>query len=117
MGLLDGGLQAVFAGAFGPLFLDGVLHVATTTPDGQGGYTTSPADHPVKGMVDGYSEGYRTRFEIPDTDVRLIVLQHGVGAVPSTDGEITLRGVRWRIVGPIEQDPAMAAWTMRARPA
>lgn len=115
MGLLDGGLQAVFAGAFGPLFLDGTLHVATTTPDGEGGVTRTFENKPVKGMVDSYSDAYRAAAGIPETDVRLIVLQHGVGAAPDTDSEITLRGARYRIMT-VGQDPAQAAWTIQGRP-
>lgn len=115
MGLLDGGLRAVFGGAFGPLFLDGTLHAATTVSDGEGGFVRSFVDHPVKGMVDTYSDEFRARTGVPDTDVRLIVLQFGVTVVPDTDAQITLRGTRYAIQA-IEQDPAQAAWTMRGRP-
>lgn len=115
MGLLDGGLQAVFAGAFGPLFLDGTLHVVSTDSDGEGGTVRTPRDVPIKGMVDAYSEAYRERAGIPETDVRLIVLQHGVDGEPNVDAEITLRGNRYRAMS-IAQDPAQAAWTIRGRP-
>ena len=115
MGLLDGGLQAVFAGAFGPLFLDGTLHKVETAPDGEGGVIRTPADTPIKGMVDRYSEAYRAAAGIPETDARLFVLQHGVGAAPDTDSEITLRGARYRVMA-VDQDPAQAAWTIRGRP-
>lgn len=115
MGLLDGGLQAVFAGAFGPLFLNGLLHVAETGPDGTGGTTRTFSDKPVKGMVDSYTSAYRAATGIPETDVRLIVLQHGVDGQPTTDCEVTLRGARYRIMA-VDQDPAQAAWTLRGRP-
>lgn len=115
MGLLDGGLAAVFGGAFGPLFLDGTLHVESLVPDGEGGFTSTFVDHPVKGMVDSYSDAYRTQFGIPETDVKLIVLQFGATGAPSTDAQITLRGTRYSIQS-IEQDPAQAAWTIRGRP-
>lgn len=115
MGLLDGGLAAVFGGAFGPLFLDGVLHVEILTPDGEGGFWSTFSDLPIKGMVDTYSDAYRAQANIPETDVRLIVLQFGVDGAPSTDAQITIRGTRYSIQA-IEQDPAQAAWTIRGRP-
>lgn len=115
MGLLDGALQAVFGGAFGPLFLDGTLHAASTVPDGEGGFTTAFTDHAIKGMVDTYTDEYRARNGIPETDVKLIVLQFGVAGIPTLDGQITLRGARYSIQA-IGQDPAQAAWTIRGRP-
>jgi hypothetical protein len=96
-------------------FRDGTLHVLTLTSDGEGGYTQAATDHPIKGIVESYSDEYRLRTGVPDTDVRIIVLQYGVGAEPTSDSEITIEGRRYRVVSD-EQDPAHATWTIRARP-
>lgn len=124
MGLLDGGLQAVFGAAFGPMFLDGTLHTMTETPDGQGGYTSVNADVPIKVMVETYSQQYRQRNSIPVNDVRLIVLQLGTGsAIPeiTLSSEITVNGIQGNpsiryTLHDREQDPARAAWTLQGRP-
>ncbi|WP_427023035.1 hypothetical protein ACP4J4_10360 [Aureimonas ureilytica] len=117
MGLLDGGLQATFGAIFSPLFLDATLHTDRKQTI-VGGRPTGPVtwtDTACKGMVDTYSDSYRLRTGIPDTDVRLIVLQQGVAAKPSTDSEITIRGARYKIMS-VEMDPAQASWTFRGRP-
>jgi hypothetical protein len=115
-GLLTGGLQKTIGQAFGKTFQPGRLHLVTSTPNGQGGYVRSETAVPIRGLVLRYSHDYRTRWGIPDTDVSLIIFQHGVRAEMTMDNEVTLQGTRWRMVGPIEQDPAQATWTVRARP-
>lgn len=117
MGLLDGDLQSIFGGVFAPFFLDGVLHsdpkveYANGRPSGE----TTWTDTPVKGMVDNYSERYKATNGIPETDVKVIVLQAGIATEPSLDAEISIRGTRYRIMA-IGQDPAQAAWEFRGRP-
>ncbi|WP_152045499.1 hypothetical protein [Aureimonas psammosilenae] len=117
MGLLDGDLQGVFGAIFSPLFIDATLHTDRKQAI-VGGRPTGPVtwtDTPAHGMIDSFSEGYRARNGIPDTDVKLIVLQAGVNAVPTTDSEITIRAKRYKLIT-IMQDPAMASWEMRGRP-
>lgn len=116
MGLLDGGLKGVFGTVFGSILPAGTLHIPTNTPDGKGGYTQSYSDTPIKAMRENYSTSYRQNNGIPDTDVKIIVLQQGVAATPDTDHEITAMGIRYRVIGPVTQDPASASWEIRGRP-
>lgn len=59
-------------------------------------------------------EGYSQR------DIRILVLQDTAeGVAPhqlTADALIDFQGVRWRVTGPIERDPADATWTFRATP-
>ncbi|KGM34991.1 hypothetical protein [Inquilinus limosus] len=116
MSLLDGALQAMFGAAFGPLLLDGTLHVAAK--DAEGGMILPPVfvDVPVKGHRDELGDRQRADWGIPDRAVRLVVLQANVAAEPTPDDEITLAGGRWRI-GTVERDPAGAAWILTGMPA
>lgn len=115
MSLLGGEFQTLFAEVFGPEMHDGFLHVVRSVPDGEGGYASTTIDTRVKGMVEAYSEGYRTRAGIPDTDVKVTVLQAGVRSAPNVDSEVTMRGRRYRVMA-VDQDPARVGWIMRGRP-
>ncbi|WP_270374977.1 hypothetical protein [Marinicauda sp. Alg238-R41] len=116
-GLLDGDLQAVFGSVFSPLLLDATLHKATITEDGSGGWSSGFADNAVKAMEKKHSAVYRAKAGIPSKDINVIVMQHGSGLSEiDTEDEITIRGVRYAIKAPIDQDSAQAAWDFWATP-
>jgi hypothetical protein len=117
MGLLDGGLQTIVGNVFGRLLLDATLHSMTLTPDGEGGVTKVPANHAVKAMVSDFSDEYRAQYDIPETDVRILILQSGVAVEPNSDMEITVTGYgTFSVKPPIRQDPAKASWEFRGSP-
>ncbi len=121
MGVLDGGLQAVFGAAFGGLYLDGWLHRASRTHEANGDLSTSYGDERVKVQVDRLTQGQRSAAgdSYTDKDARILVLQVGLlGPVsrPSTDDQVTAGGVRWVVSG-IASDPANTYWDMRGTPA
>lgn len=124
MGLLDGGLQRVALGAFGSLLLNGQFRRSTAVEarDTRGRITAAekPDPIPCKAFFDRVTDemrlnGYQNR------DVRIVMLQLTPAAVqipePVEGDEIELRGAWYRVALPIEQDPAMAAWTFRGTPA
>ena len=115
MGLLDGDLQNVFGSVFGSLMLDGTLTTITSVSNGKGGWTNSTQTAAVKLMIESYSEFYRAQAGIPDTDVKIIVLQKDVALTPDINSRITARGVEYSVVR-VQQDPAQAAWTLQGRP-
>jgi hypothetical protein len=115
MGLLDGGLQAIFGQAFGPRLLDATLHKVTLTDDGTGGFSSASLPYPVKGMIDDYSDYTRAQLGVPQTDVRLIVMQYGVPVEPQLQDELTIRDRRYAL-SRIKADPANATWTMNGSP-
>ena len=72
---------------------------------------------PCLAFIDTYSEQARAQLGIPDTDVKIMVLQHsalGVQVDLRNGDTITLRG-DWRVIRR-DQDPARATWTVQARP-
>ena len=111
MGLLDGDLQAIFGEAFADIYLDGTLHKSDLTVE-----PVTFKRHPIKCQPDDWSEVYKVQNGIPQTDIRVLVLQHNVTARPNQDDEITVRGKRYRISGPVREDEAQAYWEIQARP-
>jgi hypothetical protein len=99
MGLLDG-LGRHLGGAFAPLFDAAILH--------RGGV----ADEPARARLDGAREASEEPG-LPGRLVRLIVLTPG--PPPSPDDEITLAGIRHRIVA-VETDPAGSHALIQGRP-
>jgi hypothetical protein len=118
MGLLDGQLAEAFAGIFGAVYLDGQLYrPAAWSDDGQGGGADSgfgPAEA-VKVQIDQASQAMRQAERFVDTDVRILMLAHGV-ASPDTDCEVAGGGARYMIQS-IGTDPAGSYYEMRGRPA
>ncbi|AWN54713.1 hypothetical protein [Methylobacterium sp. 17Sr1-1] len=102
MGLLDG-LGRHLAGAFAPLFDAATLH--RVGPDGV-------ADEPVRARLDGAREASEAPG-LPGRVVRAIVLTPG--SPPNPDDEITLAGIRHRIVA-VETDPAGSHAIIQGRP-
>lgn len=117
MGLLDGGLQAIFGNVFGPLLLPGTLHKMSWSEDSEGTITEHPSlDIPIKAMEEVVSEAVRAQAGIPAQDAKFIVLQLGVGVTLQQGDQITLRGRRWVFRSPIDEDPAQASWMGWASP-
>lgn len=116
MELLNGGLQRLFGRAFGPIYLEATLHKATLTKTPSGGFTASHTDHAARAMIDDWSDTYRADNGIPHTDLRILLLQDCLNATPTPDDEITVRGRRHRITGPVREDEARSHWDLQARP-
>lgn len=93
MGLLLNGLGRHLGAVFAPLFDEAVLH--RVSPGGV-------ADEPVRARIDGAREAAEEPG-LPGRLVRAVVLTPGLP--PNPDDEITLAGIRHRIVA-VETDPA-----------
>ncbi|KMO28722.1 hypothetical protein [Methylobacterium aquaticum] len=102
MGLLDG-LGRHLGGVLAPLFDDAVLH--RVGPDGV-------ADTPARARIDGARDATEEPG-LPGRLVRAIVLTPG--PPPNPDDEITLAGIRHRIVA-VETDPAGSHALIQGRP-
>lgn len=116
MGLLDGGLAQIFHGAFAGLFLDASLYrPGGSGDDGAGGGSGNGFGDPesVKASLDSATDAMRQAEGYVETDVRILVLAHGVTR-PTTDCEITIRGTRYGIRS-VGTDPAQAAWELHGR--
>ena len=114
MGLLDGGIKQLFGTVFGGIYLDGTLHTGSFDVNSMGDVSSSPAAAiPIKVQVEECTENMRKAEGYSADDVALIVLQDGIGIVPTSDHEITARGVRYRLNTPITADPAGSHWIIR----
>ena len=109
---------ASFASVFSAIYDDGTLHVPTRSEGNDGDVTVTftgddgqPAGTPIKGQVNQLTEAMRQAAGYTATQQQLIVLQAGVTRV-STDYEITLGGVRWKIAA-VEADPLNSHWILR----
>ncbi|RIV79573.1 hypothetical protein [Pelagerythrobacter aerophilus] len=117
MGLLDGGVTAIFGAAFGGFYLDATLHAGTGEPiydpvtGAVIGYTGG--DTACKAQVDAATDAMRRADGYAEGDARIIVLAQGLPAITS-DNEITVREKRWRLLS-AELDAAASHWVCRAR--
>lgn len=120
MGLLDGGIEAIFGSAFGAFYLDGILHRDGIEPqyDGEGAITgyAGGADIPCKAQVDAASYAMRQAEGFAEGDVKIIVLSAGLGTDVTTDFQITVSGKRWMIQS-ADRDAANSHWVLRGRAA
>lgn len=99
-------------------FRDGHLIVpGVRVSDGRGGFTTGPAtEHPVKVLVDDYSDLRRAAGDLPANDRKLLVLGGSLpaGIIPATGQSVRAEGRVWSVVA-VSRDPAAAVWTLQAR--
>lgn len=116
MGILDD-LPSILNDALGTdVFKAGVLSVVSgVVSDGRGGYTPTRTNANVRILVTEYNEFARSLGRIEDDDRKILILQHGIAVTPKPGDFIIADGINWAIQS-IEQDPANATWTCRARP-
>lgn len=110
MSLLGGGIQALFGQVFSGLYLDGVWIKSVLTDDGKGGFSKATTEYPIKYQPDDFSDYHRNSAGIPASDVRVLVLQHGVEFVPIKDDRFRLvNGLEYAVVS-FTSDPAQSYW-------
>jgi hypothetical protein len=114
--MLDGGLAAIFAQAFGEIYLDGALYrPATYSDDGAGGGSDGAFGDPedVKVQPEATTQAMRDSPGYVDTDKRYLVLASG-HSQPNTDCELSAEGTRWSVVN-WSRDPASAYYDLHCR--
>jgi hypothetical protein len=116
MGLLDGGLRAIFGAAFGGIYLSGTLHVVTRTDDQVGGMYADETSAPIKYQRDEMNDFYRAQNGIPATQVRILILQSSCPQKPKLTDAFTIAEGRFAVAGEVDQDPAGVYWRVRGEP-
>lgn len=117
MGLLDGGMAAIFGAAFGGVYLPGTLHRMKMGEDDDGRQVRLPdgAPTPMRYQRETLSDQARAAAGIPAHDVKLLILAHGLGAKPTGEDEFTIPEGRFRIAS-CETDPASTHFIVRGSP-
>ena len=123
MGLLDSDiLSGIMQAALAPLYGDGTLHITALVDEGEGGWSESGSDRPIKVQVDVADQRMMAQPGYVGTDVRLLVLAHngnGAGSaaiIPAitTDMEISAQGKRYMIMA-VSRDPVGSYFECRGR--
>lgn len=115
MGLLNGGVAALFGSVFSAFYLDATLHRAGEIVYTGGVITgTGSVDVPAKAQIDAATYAMVNSDGYVDGDMRIMILNPGVAV--TTDDEITVGGTRWKIQS-VTQDPAIAYYECRGRKA
>lgn len=124
MGILDG-MQELFGEVFEGILFSGMLHKATLSDNGKGGYITTHIDYPVFVLVESQTEEMKSEANYSAQDSALLILElHLKGKGPNgadvkVDGDDQLTTVvegvtqRWKLKAPIRQDPVNAAYIAR----
>lgn len=109
--------------AIGEAFSDPGLFFssATVTRAAAGGgwsedAVATPQTFPCMAMVDTYSDRLRAVADIPDTHVKMMIVGTSLSVDLLKADTVTIGGKSWRIMGPVEKDPAGAMWTAQAAP-
>lgn len=66
----------------------------------------------VNGIVDSYSAFYKATANIPDSDVRVLIIAGSLSLTPQKDDQVKFRET-WYQVRQISRDPARATWELQ----
>lgn len=105
----------------GEVFSDTRLFFSAATltrAAGSGGWNegaVTTATYPCLAMVEAYSDQLRAVAGIPDTDVKLMIVDTSITVDPLKGDAVALSGRRWALIR-VDTDPAKAMWTCQARP-
>lgn len=119
MGVLNGGLAAVFGSAFGAIYLDGTVHtLATERVSGGALVEAAGANPPCKYQPERITQAMRDNPQFTDKDARYFILTAGPSPIPTLerDWEFTTAEGRWQILD-FSRDPAGTYWDVHATPA
>lgn len=118
MSTLDGTIRNVFGSVFGAVWEDGVFYKATGfTKDAQKTLVPSGfAEVPCKVQEDSFDATYLAGIGLPLGTSRFLILREQLGGrTVDADDEIEYNGRRFRIMQPINSDPAHSYYDVAAR--
>lgn len=72
-------------------------------------------EYQCQGFIDTYSAFYHANQLVQDGDQKVVIVANTLAVVPEPGMEVTARGQTMTIIA-VEPDPAIATWTLQARP-
>lgn len=105
----------------GEVFSDTELFFSEATltrATGSGGWDEEAGStevHDCMALIEAYSDHLRAVSDIPDTDVRLMIVGTSIAVNPLKGDTVTVGGNDWSLIR-VDTDPARAMWTCQARP-
>lgn len=76
---------------------------------------TTAEMHDCAALVEAYSDHLRAVGDIPDTDLRLMIVGTSIAVDPLKGDTVRIRGKAYALIR-VDVDPARAMWTAQARP-
>lgn len=70
---------------------------------------------PCKAMVEAYSDHLRAVGDIPDTDIKLMIVGTSITTTPRKGDTVRIGLRKWSLIR-VDTDPAQAMWSCQARP-
>lgn len=97
------------------LFFSPATLTRVTGPGGWGEDRASSATYPCMAVVESYSDHLRAVADLPDTDVRLLIVGTSIAVDPLKGDTVTMSDRSYALIR-VDTDPARAIWTCQARP-
>jgi hypothetical protein len=106
--------------ALGTDMREATVYAVTQAPDGYGGWSDVTISHHTVGIVGSFDIGEQSRFGIPSTSVKIVLLQYGMSppldlARQGIDAQVEIDGGRYEVQR-ASQDPAHATWIVQGAP-
>ncbi len=113
--LLESKIKAQVAAAFAGKLLTGTLRrIAVTALDDAGNpATTSAATYSFDGIRDTFDARFRAQAQIPETDVKVLIIAGSLSTTPVIDDQIKINDVWHQVRAILAVDPAGATYELQ----
>lgn len=97
------------------LFFSDATLTRVAASGGWSGDAGTSSEYPCKAMIDTYSDHLRAVSDIPDTDVKLMIVGTSISVAPLKGDSVAIGGASYGLIS-VDTDPARAMWICQARP-
>lgn len=120
---LDGPLAKAIHKGFAGKLLQGTLtrvSVGTSTDENGDPVGPSVSTYGFEGLVDTFSDQFRTQAGIPDGDVKILIIANSISVQPDKDDKVEIArssgSQKFQIRKLLDVDPARATYTCQGFP-
>lgn len=114
--MLDGLIRSQIAAGFKGRLLKGTL-TRSVPSGGLDEYGdpigASESSYACEGFVETFSAYYRAQANIPDTDVKILLIAGLIDTVPRKDDKVSFRGKTYQVRRVLDIDPAEASYQLQ----